>query len=185
MSFIYVARPGGDGQKCFTIMMMSMVMVVPPGKLRTDPVIDLWWSIWTLYQPLAVLNWAPAMPSILVDTKVGEWFTSIARMLGWAADPGPTWCHLEKGREYAGVRRDHAYPWCLGLPPGRENRLESLSVPGVTPSSNLALASSKNMILKMLWWLYDEWWLWCFINALISCKVLFILMLVTWFKTWK
>jgi hypothetical protein len=41
MSFIYVARPGGDWQKCFTIMMMSMVMVAPPGKLRTDLVIDL------------------------------------------------------------------------------------------------------------------------------------------------
>ena len=38
---------------------------------------------------------------------------------------------------------------CLGLPLGRGNQFESLSVPGVTCCSYLALASSQNMIFKI------------------------------------
>jgi len=60
-----------------------------------------------LYQPLAVLNWAPAMPSILVDTKVGEWFAGIARTLGVGGRPWPYLVPLGK-RE--GICRSPARP---------------------------------------------------------------------------
>ena len=45
-----------------------------------------------MYQPFVVLNWAPAIPIILVDLKLGEWFAGIA---GKARVDGQPWPFLE------------------------------------------------------------------------------------------